>query len=190
MLSADPVAKMSSSISDSALSVNQLPISLEFSKDSERFHEALNAYVRRVANVMNTKEGGLYSLAEQYSFSQYYISIDPTSNNPIFKNVYRTTYDMVALNGGSIAAGTTFSTPHNIPLPTPTSLLNGTRIFGSATNSDLGMNGPQRLPLPYASNTANNNIEIYFDNVNVTIIVGAAQSALTYCTIVLEYTKT
>lgn len=170
---------------DPGLQANQLPISLEFPKDPERFLEVLTLWQKRVTNSVNTKEGGLYSLQELFSFKQYF-----TLNNPnIFRNIYRYTYDMVDLNGGPIAPGATFSTPHNIPLPTPITLLNGVDIYGSATNSDVAPNGPKRLPLPYSSETTTLNIEIYFDNLNVTVINGNTQTGLTYCTIVLEYLK-
>lgn len=170
---------------DPAILVNQLPISIEFPKDTETFKEVLTLWERRVANIINTKEGGLYTLQEFFSFKQYF-----TPNTPgVFRNVYRFTYDMVALNGGPIAPGATVSTPHNIPLPNNITLLNGVNIYGSATNSDVAPNGPKRLPLPYSSETTTLNIEIYFDNLNVVIINGSTQTALTYCTIVLEYLK-
>jgi hypothetical protein len=174
-----------SSSSDIGIRANQLPVTVEIPRDETEFYDYLTLHIKRVANAVNTKTGGLYTEQEQYSFNQYF-----TVNNPnIFRNVYRYVYDMVALNAGPIAPGATFATPHNIPMPTPTSLLNGTHIYGSATNSDAAPNGPKRLPLPYASSTLTKNIEIYFDNVNVTIINGSTQTALTYCTIVLEYLK-
>lgn len=170
---------------DPALQANQLPISLEFPRDPERFYEVLTLWQKRVTNSLNTKEGALYVLQELYSFKQYF-----TPNNPnVFRNVYRYTYDMVALNGGPIAAGATVAVPHNIPLPTPTSLFNGVNIYGSATNSDTMPNGPKRMPLPYSSATVTRDIEIYLDNKNVTLINGATQSILTYATIVAEYLK-
>jgi hypothetical protein len=170
---------------DRAILANQLPISIEFPKEPERFYEVLTLWQRRVSNAVNTKIGGLYVPQELFSFKQYFTVNDPD----VFRNVYRFTYDMVALNGGPIAAGATVAVPHNIPLPTPTSLFNGVNIYGSATNSDTIPNGPKRMPLPYSSSTTTRDIEIYLDNVNVTLINGSTQTILTYATIVAEYLK-
>ncbi len=171
--------------SDVGLQANQLPISIEFPREEESFYETLSLWQKRVSNAVNTKIGSLYTLQEGFSFKQYFTVGDPN----IFRNVYRFTYDMVALNGGPIAPGATASFPHNIPLPVTTSLFNGVDIYGSATNSDVAPNGPKRMPLPYSSQTTTKNIEIYLDNVNVVLINGATQTALTYATIVAEYLK-
>ena len=58
---------MTSNTSDSALKVNQLPITVDIPKDPERFYEYLSLHIKRVSNVVNTKTGGLYNLEEQYN---------------------------------------------------------------------------------------------------------------------------
>lgn len=165
--------------SDNPSVINQLPISIEFPKDPARFNEELTLWARRVANIVNWKKGGLHSRQEYITSEQYNIT-----NTQSFKLVYRKTYDMVDANGGSIAPGATVSTPHGI-----TNLTNGTNIYGCATNSDVLPNGPKRLGLPYASEVDGKNIEIYVDDLNVVIINGSTQTALTYCTIDVEYLK-
>lgn len=185
MLGVDLEVKLSFNSSDSALQVNQLPISIDFPRESDRFYEELTLLMKRIINSLNTKEGSLYTLIEQFNFNQYFINGDP--NN--FRNVYRKVFDMVQLNGGPIGPGVTVSKPHNIPLPFPTNLFNGSHIFGSATNSDVAPNGPKRMPLPYASEIDGKNIEIFLDDVNVVIINGSTQTTLTYATIVAEYLK-
>ena len=184
------VAKMSFS-SDPALLSNQLPISIEFPKEEDKFYETLSLWQKRVSNAVNSKVGSIYTLNENFSFKQYFTvpTASPTTDTFTFRNVYRITFDMVFLNAGPIAAGATVSFPHNIVLPVTTSLFNGVHIFGSATNSDVAPNGPKRLPLPYSSETTTLNIEIYLDNVNVTLKNGSTQTALTYATIVAEYLK-
>lgn len=171
--------------SDPGTLANQLPISIEFPREEDSFHETLSLWQKRVSNAVNTKVGSLFTLFEVYSFKQYFTPGDSST----LRNVYRFTYDMVALNGGPIAPGATVSFPHNIVLPFTTSLFNGVDIYGSATNSDVAPNGPKRMPLPYSSQTVTLNIEIYLDDVNVTLINGATQTALTYATIVAEYLK-
>jgi hypothetical protein len=173
---------MSSNTSDSALKINQLPITVDIPKNPDDFYDYLSLHIKRVSNAVNTKTGGLYTLQEQFSSNQYF-----TPNNPEqFRNVYRLTFDMVAQNGGPIAHGATVSVAHNIPLPNPISNLNGVHIFGSATNSDIT---PKRMPLPYSSQTTTLNIEVYFNDTNVVLINGATQTTLTYATLVWEYPK-
>lgn len=170
---------------NTAAIANQVPVSLDLPNTYEEAHEILSLYLKRIVDVLNTKEGSLYTLQELINFKQYY----DTTNTQVFKNVYRYVYDFVSLNGGPIAAGATVSFPHNILLPVPTSDLNGVQIYGSATNSDTLPNGTHRMPLPYASSTNTRVIEIFFDDVNVTLINGSTQTDLTYCSIVLEYIK-
>lgn len=170
---------------NTAAIANQLPASLEIPDTYEEAQEILSLMFKRIVDVVNTKEGSLYTLQELINFKQYY----DLTNTQVFKNVYRYVYDFVNLNGGPIAAGATVSFPHNILMPVTTSALNGVQIYGSATNSDTMPNGPHRMPVPYSSETATRNIEIYFDDVNVTLINGSTQTALTYCSIVLEYIK-
>lgn len=96
--------------SDQAILVNQLPISVEFPKDQEKFLEMLTLLYKRIANAVNTKEGALYSLQELYNSQQFFTQGNVNS----FRNVYRKTFDVVNLNGGNVAGGATVSFPHNI----------------------------------------------------------------------------
>ena len=112
--------------SDPALQVNQLPISIEFPKEQERFYEILTLWAKRVTNSVNSKEGGLFSLEELFDFKQFF-----TPSNPnVFRNDYRKTFDVTGLNGGNIPGGATVSFPHNI-----TGMLQGTLIYATCTTA-------------------------------------------------------
>lgn len=163
--------------SDSALLVNQLPISVEFPREEDKFYETLTLLYKRIANSVNNKEGGLFSLQELYN-SQLYFTLGQPNN---FRNVFRKVFDMVSLNGGNIAAGATVSAAHNI-----SGLVAPTHIYGAATNSDATV---RYMPLPYVSSTATRCIEIYLTPTNVVLINGATQTALTQAYIVAEYVK-
>ena len=165
--------------SDQPTLVNQLPLSMDFPDDPVKFKEILTLLYKRIANAVNTKEGGLFSLAEQFDFQQYFIQGNP--NN--FRNVYRKTFDMVNLNGGPIAPGATVTFAHNI-----NGIVDPTHIYGAATNSDVPV---KYIPLNYVSTTLiTDQVQIYLDPTNVTLINGATQSALTQAYIVAEYLKT
>lgn len=164
--------------SDPALLVNQLPISIDFPKDKDKFLETITLAYKTIAQSLNNKEGGLYSLQELYNSQLYF-----TQGNPqIFRNVYRKVFDVVDKNGGPIVAGTTVSFPHNI-----SGLLYPTHIYGAATNSDAPA---KYIPLPYVSATVvTDQVQIYLTSTNVVLINGATQTALTQAYIVAEYLK-
>lgn len=164
--------------SNQPLLVNQLPLSIDFPKEWVKFLDIWTELYKRIANCVNTKEGGLFSLQEQFSSQQYFTLSEPG----VFRNVYRKTFDMVELNGGSIAAGATVTFPHNI-----TGILDTATIYGGATNSDAPV---KYIPLPYVSATSvTNQVQIYLTPTDVVLINGATQSALTQAYIVAEYLK-
>lgn len=112
---------------DPALVANQLPISIEFPREEERFYEILTLWAKRVTNAVNTKEGGLYTLYEQMNFKQYYKLTDVNT----LRNEYRKVFDMVNLNGGNIAPGVTVSFNHNI-----VGLFQAGLIYAQCTSND------------------------------------------------------
>lgn len=167
---------MTSSINDPSALINQLPVSFEFPKDPTQFVEQMTLLYKRIAQTVNTKEGGLFSQQEFTSNQQYNLG---TSDS--FRTVYRKTVDF-----GPLPASGTKSVAHGItgitPLPTKFSF---THIYAAATDQ----NAPSFIPIPYASPTLVNNIEINADTTNVNITVGADRSNYTLCYVVLEYMK-
>jgi hypothetical protein len=112
--------------SDQAILINQLPISAEFDKDQEKFLEQLGSLYKRIAQSVNNKEGGLYSLQELYNSQLFFM----TGNPQQFRNVYRKVFDVVDLNGGNIPAAGAVSFPHNI-----NGILYATNIYASCTST-------------------------------------------------------
>lgn len=104
---------------------NQLPLSIDFPEDWDKFLETITLLYKRIANSVNSKEGGLYSLQELSNFNQYFIP--KNANN--FRNVYRKTFDVVGLNGAPIPGGATITFPHNIQ-----GLKEATHIYASCTS--------------------------------------------------------
>ena len=91
--------------SDKPLQTNQLPISVQFpNSDDPNFLGILSLAYKRIVDSVNTKEGALYLLEEVASFQQYFSITDNIQKN---RNGYRTTYDLVDLNGGPIGGGLT-----------------------------------------------------------------------------------
>lgn len=98
--------------SDKAILINQLPqtINLPEIKNQELFKDQLENLLRNITNNVNSKEGGLFSLAEQFSSQQYYIQGNPQK----YRNVYRKVMDFIDENGGNIAGSASVSFAHGI----------------------------------------------------------------------------
>jgi hypothetical protein len=158
--------------SDPALLANQLPISVEFPKDFDRFLPILDLLYKRIANSVNTKEGGLYSKTEVAAFMQYF-----TSNPNEFRPVYRKVIDFGALPNAGIK-----QVAHGL---TVTNTFRWVRIYGAATDP-VALTG---ISLDRSSPTLNENIKVDVDATNVTITTAINYSAYTSSQVVLEYTK-
>jgi len=159
--------------SDPPMQANQLPISIDFAENEPEFKQQLGILYKRIANSVNSKTGGLYLPIETNSFNQYFI---PT-NTQQFRPVYRTT-----VNFGALPNNTTKSVSHGIAF---TSAFNITNIYAEATD-------PTNLiyiPIPYASATAANIIELNADGTNVNITTNKDRTSFTICFVTLEYTK-
>lgn len=154
------------STSDNPIQSNQLPISIEFPKVNKQFDEVLSLIYKRIADSVNTKEGALYLLQELATFKQYFIQGNPQ----LTRNVYRTTFDLVNLNGGNIAGGATVAFPHGI-----TGLSSAALIYAGCTSTD-----PKYFTVVYPN--------VYLDAVNVNFI-NPLGTAITNCYVVAEYLK-
>ena len=153
--------------SDIPLQVNQLSLSIDFPKDFDKFLEVMALTYKKMVQVINTKEGGLYSLQELYNSNQYF-----TLGNPQrFRNVYRKTFDLVALNGGNIAGGAVVAFPHNI-----TGLSSATLIYASCTSVT-----PQYFTVVYPN--------AFMDAVNINFINPLPATALSAAYFIAEYLK-
>lgn len=154
--------------SDNPLQSNQLPISIDFGlADQDHLLELLETTYKRIANAMNTKEGALYLLQEIATFKQWY-----TKNNPqVNRNVYRRTFDLVALNGGNIGAGATVAFNHGI-----TTIFNTAITYVCCTSTVPEYFSVMMYPYVFANAT-----QISFTN--------PSASALTQADFVFEYLK-
>jgi len=158
--------------SDQPLTSNQLPISLEIPPDQEGFQEISSLFLKRVANIMNTKQGGLYDTQEVADFQQFF------TNTPFqFRPGYRQVYNI-----GAIAKGTTFTFPANI-----SDLYQFTNMYGTCV-TDI----PDSRPIPYSSvNAVTENISLRYNSgtTNLEISVGATSPNIVSALIIVEYLK-
>jgi hypothetical protein len=162
--------------SNQPLNTNQLPISLDVNPEDKGFQDILLLYLRRVAQAVNTKESGLFLLQETANFEQWYQTANPQQN----RNGYRTTADLVLLNGGNIPTGTTSlvlsssTQPQNI-----TGYLYPVQGFGGAVDT-TGLSYFLNDPSIYVR---------YQNSTNTIVIQNNSGNALTWCVWVMEYLK-
>ncbi len=111
--------------------------------------------------------------------SAYYVENEFLNGQVFFQDqqAFRT-----LVNFGALPNSTSKSVAHGI---NTTNSFSFTRIYGCATDQ-ITM---QYIPLPYASPTALNNIQLDVDSTNVTITTGIDYSAYTVTYVILEYIK-
>lgn len=153
---------------------------LNLSNDVKELLVRMYQNINSIALVTNTKESGYYLTDALYYNDQQWFPNTNTGEltNPYIKPVNRsggrvTLKDIALPNTGTV------SIPHNIPC-TPQ-----TRIFvkyADAVNSA----GTSFLPLPYASATLANVIELNADNVNVNITTNSNRTDYT-AIVVLDF---
>lgn len=149
----------------------------EFKELLVRLYQNLN----NMSLVLNLKDSAYYVNTEFVNGQSYFPNPSynsSTATAPSMRQVYR-----LVINFGALPASTTKSVAHGL---TPSAGWTFTRIYGSSSDTtDL-----LYVPLPYASSTANKNIELNVDATNVNIITGIDWSAYTKTYVILEYMKT
>ena len=151
--------------------------------NSPEFRELLIRLYQNINSItvaLNLKDSGYYDTQEFVTGSQLFPNpslISSSSTTPSFRNIYRTIVNFGALpNAGSK------SVAHGIAI---TSGFSFVKIYGAASDQ-TALNF---IPLPYASPTLINNIQIDVDATNVTITTGSNRTNFTISYIILEYIK-
>lgn len=161
--------------SDPSLNTNQLPISLDINADEQDYQSTLLLYLRRIANAVNTKESGLFLLQEVASFEQWFGST-PQQN----RNGYRTTFDLIALNGGAPIGGSfSFVLTSTSQPPIPIGYKYPVQGFGGAIDSagtSYFLNDPD-IYVRYVAST------------NTITITNTTGNTLSWAVWVMEYLK-
>lgn len=147
--------------------------SREFKELLVRMYQQINL----IATVLNVKESGIYPLQEFVTSMQWFE--DPALNSstalqPELRPVIRKVIDF-----GTLPNTGTKSVAHGITITPATRF---TRIYGVASDPSTSF-----IPLPYASPTLVNNIELNVDAVNVNVITGSNRTAYTTTYIILEF---
>jgi len=143
-----------------------------------RLYQNLN----RMALSVNVKESAFYDTEEVLTGQQFFSKPGLTSIGvkvPDFRQTYRK-----VINFGALPDTATKDVPHGIHCDANTIF---TRIYG-VTNDPVNH---VYLPLPYASSTAANNIELFLHDIaavsNVSITTGVDRTAFTTTYVIVEW---
>lgn len=143
--------------------------SKEWPVDPDLLRQELTKSYTEIAFATNTRTIGIYDKFEVVTGNQWYNTANPAKRQQSYRQAY-------SLDSATIA---------NNPNPISHGLSNLSRfllIFGTAI-TDTG----NYIPLPYASASADKNIELLVTNSNINIILGSSSPSLNTINIVLEY---
>jgi len=146
-----------------------LPTQRYFPEDPQFLQRELNNSYVDIAKSINIREIGVYSQSLTAT-GQVFEYLTDTTSQEAQRHIYKI---------GAIATGTTVSTNHNIESEEFTMF---TRIYGVALTDTNVFE-----PLPYASVTANANVELSVTQKQIVIKNGAAAPNITQVIVVVEF---
>ncbi len=148
------------------------------SDDFKRLLVRLYQNINTICLALNVKESAYYDQQEFLNSQLFFPNpVTPTGQRPTYRQAFR-----MVVNFGALPNAGTTSVAHGITIG---STYTFTRIYGTATNSTA----TSFLPLPYASTTLNENIEINIDDTNINITTGIDYSDYTTTYVIFEYIK-
>jgi hypothetical protein len=138
----------------------------------------LYMYTSNSASAINSREVGLYYPIEVLTGGTFFPDSGLTGERAVEgRSIFRQVIDFGALpNAGAKTVA------HNIAGAASMKLV---RMYGGATDPAT----PSFLPLPFASTTLNQNIQLEAGTTNVTITTGINRTAYTDTFVVMEYLK-
>lgn len=147
------------------------------------FKELLVRLYQNINNItiaLNLKDSAYYDIDEFVNGQMFFPNPANSSLTPAtasYRNVFR-----IVINFGALPNTATKSVAHALPITTGYTF---TRIYATASDTT----NRAYIPIPYASPTDANEIEINVDATNVNITTGSDRTAYTVCYVVLEYLK-
>jgi len=140
------------------------------SPEFKTFLTSLTENVNSLLLAVNAKDVGIYNDQETLA-GQNYFDNDKNEQRPVFRKV---------INFGALPNAANKTVAHGLD---STWSYKFTRIYGVASDSTNKL----YLPIPYATATAIDIIELFVDSVNVNITTGKDRTAYDTTYVVLEY---
>lgn len=159
--------------------VQQVESNEQITPDMKNLLIRLYQNIGAIALALNVKDTGQYALSEFVTGQQYFsnpVYNSSTAGNPALRQTYRKVINWTT----ALKNAGTSTIPHGITC-TPTTTF--TRIYAVANDTS----GNNYIPIPYASPTDADAIELLLDATNVYIITGSDRTNFTITYIVLEY---
>lgn len=147
------------------------------SAEFKEFLVRVRQNINDIAMVLNTKNSGYYYQQEFVDGNIFFPNPSLSSTTPQAPTP-RQEYRKV-INFGALPNTTSKAVAHGITFNANTTV---TRLYASATDPSTSY-----IPIPYASPTLANNIELSMDGTNVTITTGSDRTGYTICYVVIEY---
>lgn len=148
----------------------------------EKWEEArqfLVEHLKKISNAVNVREIGFFLDEELLSGKQFIptaaMSGSNSSNSQQFRSILRKVIDF-----GALPNAATKNVAHGITFDTNFTLM---QLYGAATAPGT----LTAIPLPYASNIANEPITLFLTSTNVVVRTGINYSSYTRTFIVIEY---
>ncbi len=163
-----------------------LPIEFQVEGDEQFFRQLISERERLTASIVNVKENSNYEMTELLSGQQWFTSNIGGQLNPNFG--FRLSFDLVALNGGSIPNGTTV-------IALPTSTATGVPIVISYANGLIPLHGFGAATIGTTYYFINDpQIFVRYTNTSTTVqsvtVINSTGSSITQMYWVFEYLKT
>jgi len=146
----------------------------EFKELLVRLYQNIN----NIALVLNVKDSAIYPLQEFVNGQLWFQNPSynsSTAGDASLRQVFR-----IVINFGVLPVTTSKSVAHTIPITPMTTF---TRIYATASDTT----GNNYLPIPYASASGTDNIQIDVNATNVTITTASDRSNFNICYCILEY---
>lgn len=148
----------------------------EFKELLVRLYQNINA----MCIALNLKDSAYYNTLEFVNGQMWFPNPNldsSTSTTPTFRQVYRKVVDF-----GFLPDTGTATVPHRIPIKSGYTF---TRIYGAASDTT----GKLYVPIPYASASGIDDIQLDVDATNVIITTASNRTNYNVCYVVLEYIK-
>jgi hypothetical protein len=136
--------------------------------------------INQISLALNVSDKGQYQLSEFVNGQQLFPNPNNNSSTAAFpapRQIFRK-----VINFGPLPNAGSTSIAHNITC-TPATVF--TRIYATASDTT----GFNYIPIPYASPTVANAVELSVNATTVTITTGSNRSAFNICLVVLEYVQ-
>ncbi len=169
------------STSATSIGMPYIYTSVQYPNDMDELTTVLTKTHIDIANCINRRTIGIFNTIQVVTGDQYYSLSNTSIRNPIqYRQSYRKLFPF-----GAIAAGATLLIPHGI-----TGITEIVHLYGNCITdvSVMALATAKYEPIPFVSATdVTQQVQLFMDDTNITIINGAGNNNILSGTIIIEY---